>query len=215
MCCLAYYVGSNDGIVELAGEGTDTAYCYGDYTLASGASVEYFYLDVTTGQTLTGNELANNLRGNNGNDTLSGLEGNDSLSGGLGADVLDGGEGNDTLAGGLGNDLLTGGNGNDLFRFDTALDATSNLDSVIDFSVVDDSFQLENGIFTSLTQTGAPAAGCFVIGTAALDANDYLIYYNTTGVLFYDHDGSGAGGAIQFAVLSTNLALTNLDFVVT
>ncbi|QKS30942.1 MAG: S8 family serine peptidase [Candidatus Accumulibacter similis] len=211
----AYYVGSNDGIVEVAGQGTDSAYCYGDYTLATGVSVEYLYLNVTTGQTLTGNELANNLRGNNGNDTLTGLDGNDTLSGALGADVLDGGQGNDTLAGGLGNDTLTGGNGADIFRFDTALDATINLDAVIGFSSVDDSFQLENGIFTSLTQTGTLAAGSLVIGTAALDANDYLIYDSTTGALFYDPDGNGAGGAVQFAVLSTNLALTNLDFVVT
>lgn len=86
---------------------------------------------------------------------------------------------------------------------------------MIGFSSVDDSFQLENGIFTSLTQTGTLAAGSLVIGTAALDANDYLIYDSTTGALFYDPDGNGAGGAVQFAVLSTNLALTNLDFVVT
>ncbi|TLD45002.1 MAG: Calcium-dependent protease [Accumulibacter sp.] len=210
-----YGVGTNDMIVELPGQGIDEAYCYGDYTLATGVSVEYLYLNVTTGQTLTGNELANNLRGNNGNDTLIGLEGNDTVSGGLGADLLDGGQGNDTLAGGLGNDTLSGGNGEDIFRFDTALDATVNLDAVIGFSSVDDSFQLENGIFTSLTQTGTLAAGSLVIGTAALDANDYLIYDNTTGALFYDPDGNGAGGAVQFAVLSTNLALTNLDFVVT
>ncbi|WP_374691302.1 calcium-binding protein, partial [Accumulibacter sp.] len=211
----SYYVGSNDVIVELAGQGTDTAYAHGDCTLATGVSVENLYLNVTTGQTLTGNELANNLRGSTGSDTLRGLEGNDTLSGGLGADVLDGGQGNDMLAGGLGNDTLTGGNGADIFRFDTALDATINLDAVIGFSSVDDSFQLENGIFTSLTQTGTLAAGSLVIGTAALDANDYLIYDNTTGALFYDPDGNGAGGAVQFAVLSTNLALTNLDFVVT
>jgi len=61
-----YYVGSNDLIVELAGQGTDTAYAYGDFTLAAGVSVESLYLNVTSGQKLTGNELANNLRGNTG-----------------------------------------------------------------------------------------------------------------------------------------------------
>ncbi len=210
-----YYVGSNDVIVELPGQGTDTAYGYGDYTLATGISVENLYLNVTTGQTLTGNDLSNKVVGNGGNDTLNGLDGNDSLNGGLGADVLDGGQGNDTLVGGLGNDSLTGGDGNDLFRFDTALDANSNRDSLLDFNVIDDAFQLENAIFTALTQTGTLAASSFVIGAVALDANDYLIYDNTTGGLFYDPDGSGPGGAVQFAALSTNLALTNLDFVVT
>jgi Ca2+-binding RTX toxin-like protein len=91
-----YYVGSNDLILELAGQGTDTAYAYGDYTLATGVSLEHLYLNVATSQTLTGNELANNLRGNSGNDTLVGFEGNDSLNGGLGVDLLRGGTGDDT-----------------------------------------------------------------------------------------------------------------------
>jgi Ca2+-binding RTX toxin-like protein len=177
-----YYVGSNDVIVELPGQGTDTAYGYGDYTLATGISVENLYLNVTTGQTLTGNDLSNKVVGNGGNDTLNGLDGNDSLNGGLGADVLDGGQGNDSLVGGLGNDTLVGGNGNDLFRFDTALDANSNRDSLLDFNVIDDSLPTrERHLHFALTQTGKLAASSFVIGAAALDANDYLIYDNTTG----------------------------------
>jgi Ca2+-binding RTX toxin-like protein len=50
-----------------------------------------------TGQLLTGDGSANDLRGTGGDDTLRGLAGDDSLHGGAGDDVLDGGEGVDTV----------------------------------------------------------------------------------------------------------------------
>jgi hypothetical protein len=37
---------------------------------------------------------------------------------------------------------------------------------------------------------------------------------NSTGALFYDNDGVGGNAQVQFAILSTGLALTNLDFLV-
>jgi Ca2+-binding RTX toxin-like protein len=82
--------------------------------------------------------------------------------------------------------------------------------------VADDTISLENAIFTRLTTTGTLNAAYFkIIGTASLDADDYILYDKTTGVLSYDADGSGAGQAVRIAVLGTNLALTNLDFIVT
>jgi len=193
----AYGVGTNDIIVELAGQGVDTAFSYGDYTLAVGVSVENLYLNVTAGKTVTGNELANNLRGNAGNDTLNGQAGND------------------TLNGGLGNDTLAGGDGADTFRFDTLPHPSTNRDTLADYSVPDDNIQLENAVFTSLTATGTLAAASIVIGSAALDGNDYLIYDNSTGALLYDADGNGAGAAVEIANMGAGLALTNLDFLVT
>ena len=43
------------------------------------------------------------------------------------------------------------------------------------------------------------AANQFVIGTAAQDANDRIIYNSNTGELFYDSDGTGGTAAVQFA----------------
>ena len=57
-------------------EGTDTALVYIDhYVLA--ANVENGLAELTTGQTLTGNDGDNWLLGNVGNDTLIGGAGND------------------------------------------------------------------------------------------------------------------------------------------
>jgi Ca2+-binding RTX toxin-like protein len=115
----------------------------------------------------------------------------------------------------LGNDTLTGGDGADIFRFDALLNASTNRDTVTDFSVVDDSIQLENAVFTSLTKTGTLAREFFVLGTAAVDANDYLIYDRAAGALLYDPDGNGATAPIEFAIIGIKLDLTNLDFIVT
>jgi hypothetical protein len=41
-----------------------------------------------------------------------------------------------------------------------------------------------------------------------------VIYYATTGALFYDSNGYAAGGTVQIATLSTGLALTNNDFLI-
>ena len=54
----------------------------------------------------------------------------------------------------------------------------------------------------------------FVIGAAAQDADDRIVYDDTTGALLFDSDGVGGAAAVQFAVVNTGLALTNLDFLV-
>jgi Ca2+-binding RTX toxin-like protein len=190
-----YYLGAGDSAVEDDDGGTDSVYTYADYTLA--ANIEHLYLNVATAATLTGNALANSLRGNAGDDTLIGLSGND------------------TLNGGLGNDTLTGGDGKDLIRFDSLLNALTNVDTITDYNVADDTIHLENAIFTALTTTGMLAAESFRRGAVAVDADDYVIYDDVTGALYYDADGNGVAAAVQFAALSGAPALTNADFLVT
>ncbi|HEV8678847.1 MAG TPA: calcium-binding protein, partial [Stellaceae bacterium] len=161
--------------------------------------------------TLNGGAGNNTLNGNAGNDTLNGSTGNDVLIGGAGNDTLTGGGGNDTLNGGLGNDLLTGGGGNDSFKFDTALGAT-NIDQIFDFSNVADKILLDDAVFTAAGAPGTLASSAFFIGAAAHDADDRIIYNNITGALIYDSNGTGAGGATQFALLSIGLTPTNNNF---
>ncbi|WP_140396843.1 calcium-binding protein [Crenothrix polyspora] len=153
-----------------------------------------------------GNDI---LTGNAGAEYLSGGVGDDTLKGGVGTDTLVGGTGADKLQGGLGNDILTGGTGKDIFQL-----TTLSKDTIKDFSIVDDTIQLENSLFIKLTVTGILSVANFKIGTTAADANDYVIYTSSTGALSYDADGNGVGAAVQIAILGTNLAMTNADFVV-
>jgi serralysin len=145
-------------------------------------------------------------------DLLDGGNGNDTLVGGADNDTLYGRNNDDSLNGGLGNDTLYGGNDADSFVFNTTLGA-GNIDTIGDFNIAADTISLSNTIFTTLA-LGTLAANAFVIGAAAADADDRIIYDPVTGALYYDADGNGGGAAVQFATLATGLALTNADFVV-
>nr|WP_307188758.1 DUF4347 domain-containing protein [Massilia sp. PDC64] len=146
-------------------------------------------------------------------ENLIGSDYNDTLSGNAGVNVIHGGEGNDVLNGMGGNDVLVGGAGSDAFVFTTA--PGGSVVRIEDFSKGEDKIRLENAIFTRLLATGTLGANNFkVIGSAALDADDYIQYDRTTGALYYDADGSGSGAAVKFAIVGVNLALTNTDFTV-
>jgi serralysin len=93
------------------------------------------------------------------------------------------------------------------------------VDKVVDFRVKDDTVWLDNAIFKKLG-SGSEASpkklsgNFFNIGTKADDRNDYLIYNNKNGFLYYDADGSGSGKAVLIATLSKNLKMTTNDFFV-
>ena len=198
-----YYVRESGDLVSetnavRSSGGTDTVRSYiSSYALT--ANVENGVVALSTTASLLGNGLANVLTGGTGNNGLNG------------------GSGNDTLVGGAGNDILTGGTGADVFRFTVAPNATSNVDRIADFSAVDDTIQLENAVFTKLATTGTLSATNFRsgVGAHALDSNDYVIYDSGTGKLYYDADGSGAGAAVQIALLTGTPAITSGDIFIT
>ncbi len=97
--------------------------------------------------------------------------------------------------------------------FDTALNAATNKDTILDFNPANDTIRLDNAIFTTLSAGTLQASG-FYIGTAAHDADDRIIYNRSTGQVSYDADGNGAGAAVAFAVINNKAALTNADFFI-
>lgn len=135
------------------------------------------------------------------------------------SDVIKGGSGADKLYGGLGKDVLTGGKGKDAFVFNTKASKT-NIDKVMDFNVKDDSIWLDNAVFTKLGKKGTVSKPVkmnkdfFTVGTKAKDKNDYIVYDNKKGVLYYDADGSGKGKAVEIATFSNKAKLTADDFFV-
>lgn len=119
----------------------------------------------------SGNDV---LIGNNANNIPAGDGGNDTLVGGVGNDTLNGGSNNDQIGGGLGSDTLAGGAGLDRFVFNTALNATTNVDRMTDFVAVDDTILLENAIFTRVGVAGVLNSAFFKVGVAT-DANDFVL----------------------------------------
>lgn len=161
--------------------------------------------------TLAGQSGHDRISGSDGNDLIQGGTGNDRGFGGAGNDTLEGGSGADTLAGGLGRDILSGGSGADDFLFaERALAA--NTDTITAFSSID-RIVLENAVFVGLAE-GALAGSAFkaLRPGAVVDSNDRLIYEQSSGRLFYDPDGSGAGGRGVVAVLLNKPVLTAGDF---
>ena len=125
-----YYVdNAGDQVTESAGNGTDLVQSSISYSLG-GKQVENLTLTGSANINGTGNSFVNKLIGNSGNN------------------ILNGGSGSDTLNG-LG--------GNDSFVFDTALGST-NVDTITDFNVVNDTIRLENAIFTTIVGIGTLTA---------------------------------------------------------
>ena len=146
-----------------------------------------------------------------GDDSVSGENGDDRLYGSSGNDNLSGGNGNDRLYSGWGNDILRGGSGKDAFVFYSTPSAT-NIDTIRDFSVANDTIWLENKVFTALGSAGLLKSSAFWTGDAAHDATDRIVYDRDDGVLYYDQDGTGAIAQVAFTKIAAGLRMTNADF---
>jgi len=151
--------------------------------------------------------------GTPGNDVLKGTSGIDGFYGLSGNDVIYGYGGNDALAGGSGNDRLYGGAGNDYFFFDSRLNATTNVDKIMDFRAADDAIGLSRSIFKKIG-SGPLKESAFHVGKKAHDKDDRIIYDKATGSLYYDPDGTGAAAKIKFAILANKATITFADFAV-
>lgn len=161
---------------------------------------------------VTGSQFNDTLDGGAGNDRLRGSAGDDDIAGGMGCDRVRGGAGDDFLSGGAGRDWLSGGIGHDAFVFDTAPDP-ANFDRILDFRSVDDVFRLDSSAFAGLA-VGALEAESFVIGTAAVDGNDRIVYDKNSGALLFDADGGGGASAIRFAIVTGGISLAANDFLI-
>lgn len=154
------------------------------------------------------------LVGSNHADTLSGNTSNNVIFGDGGSDTISGDAGSDVLYGGQGNDQLTGGAGQDSFMFDAALNISTNVDTITDFTVSYDKIRLSEDVFTTAGAAGTLDAAAFRAGTAAGDSSDRIIYDSTTGNIYYDADGTGGIAQILFAQVTPGTLLTNADFII-
>jgi Ca2+-binding RTX toxin-like protein len=172
-----------------------------DYIGSAGGVV--VSLAITTAQ----NTVSAGIDVISGFETLSGSQFDDRLTGDALFNRLLGGDGNDTLVGGGGIDELVGGAGADHFVFNVAPSA-ANADKISDFAVGVDKIVLENAVMPGLgLGTGPLLPSQFALVGEVLTPLDRIIFDATTGELFYDSNGSAAGGSALLATFSSlNLA---------
>jgi Ca2+-binding RTX toxin-like protein len=182
------FVDANDFVIEAVGGGTDNVLARTNFALNAGQEIEF---------------LSTTSHGGTADINLVGNEFGQIVIGNAGSNILDGG---------LGADYLQGLGGNDVFAFTTGLGG-GNVDNILDFSA-GDRIGLDDGLFVGIGGPGAMNANAFFAGTSAHDADDRIIYDATTGNLYFDADGNGAGAQVLFATLSNHAALNPSDFVV-
>ncbi len=146
-----------------------------------------------------------------GDDTHYLGAGDDLLIDNLGNDIIYGGEGDDFIESGSGNDLVTPGPGSDtLYYFSIA---PAFIDSIDDFNADEDQFLLASSGFGDLSAGQLPEEQ-FVIGEVAQDGDDYFIYDNNSGTLYFDSDGNGPSEAIAFAQFNNTPDLTSANIII-
>jgi Ca2+-binding RTX toxin-like protein len=146
-----------------------------------------------------------------GNDIATMGSNNDTVFGEAGIDTISGGAGLDNIMGGAGADILTGGLGADKFFYVNTADGT---DVISDFAV-DDFFAFKGTVFGALP-AGALAATRFWSNTTGVahDADDRFIFNTTDDTLWYDSNGSAAGGAFKMADMNIAFNLTAADVLI-
>lgn len=143
-----------------------------------------------------------NLIGSGQADTLTGSNAANVINGAGGADRIDGGGSLDTLTGGGGGDTFV------LTRFQ------SHRDTITDFGLGADLLEIDAAAFGAGLVAGALDPNQFVLGTAAVDADDRFIYDGATGNLFFDKNGLAPGGVKLIATFSNLAVLDASDFVI-
>ncbi|SNR84442.1 Hemolysin-type calcium-binding repeat-containing protein [Methylobacillus rhizosphaerae] len=172
----------------------------------NGGTIDNVVIDASgvtaNGLTFEGNGNTQTFIGTSQDDRFIGNGGNDTLTGGLGSDTF--------VFGKVWTQVVTGDDDEVQTYVNTAFDLTG-VDTITDFESGVDKIELNTDQFSSLAGFNA---GNLVIGSAAADADDYLIFDSSTNTLLYDADGNGAGEAVEIAVLTGVTSITAADIVV-
>lgn len=182
-------------------------------TTFNGSNDDDYWFDSDFDGVMYGRDGNDNFYGAEGDDLIVGGRGKDKLNGAQGEDELKGGKGKDLLSGGSEDDILNGGKGSDQFLFAEDLGngpGQAGVDTIVKFQSGSDTLALGVPKFGSIGNN--LGSGEFHVGSNAQDANDYIIYKQDKGALYYDADGNGAGSKIKFAVIENTPNLSHTDF---
>jgi Ca2+-binding RTX toxin-like protein len=196
---------AGDRVIEASGAGTDLVLSSMSFNL-SGQHIENLTLTGTAVINGTGNSLTNRMLGNSAANLLDGLGGNDSLSGG---------SGNDTVRGNGGADTLTGGAGSDTFRFLSADEAN---DIITDYASSADKIEVSaagfgGGLLAGMNLTTSGRYLSNLTGLANAERGQFIFEMDAR-TLWWDVDGTGAGGRLAVASFTGLSSLVASELVV-
>ncbi|MBP2158785.1 MULTISPECIES: calcium-binding protein [Asticcacaulis] len=124
--------------------------------------------------------------------------------------AITGTSGANILTGGVGDDSLTGGGDTDDFVFSDA--AANGTDTITDFEQDTDRLVF-TGADYGFAASHTLSASEFTIGTASVGTDAQFIWDDTTGQLYWDADGTGAGAAIDIALIVGSVTKDDLYFM--
>ena len=210
-------LGGNDTVNVVPADG------YGDDLVDGGAGTDSLFFNFAGATAILADFADGLVTSSAGSVTFSSVErvvatvANDHLIGAFGAQNLSGVGGNDILEGSTGNDWLWGGGGLDSFVFREF--GNANADRIGDFASGSDTIALDNTAMAALGADGDFSAGdgrfrAAAGATGGADASDRMIYNTSTGQLYYDADGSGAGASQLIATLQGAPGVTATDISV-
>ncbi|MEO8245018.1 MAG: calcium-binding protein, partial [bacterium] len=148
-----------------------------------------------------------------GKDKLYGDAGANVLSGQGGADALSGGAGKDTLIGGADKDVLTGGAGNDSFVFHSTAEGGDKITDFGNGGGNNDVILIDAAAFGFGASVGPLGAQYYQsdAGHVAQSAGIRFLYDTADSSLWFDANGSGAGGLTLIADLQSSAVFTVAD----
>lgn len=160
----------------------------------------YFGIENIIGSTLGADVLVGDAQANK----LLGLGG---------VDIIAGGIGNDTITGGYGSDKVSGGAGNDAFIFNLRGEAGDTISDFSNLAGNNDTLFIKAATFGGGLTAGFLAATKFQVraDNLAQDLDDRFILRTTDKTLWFDVNGSAAGGAILVADLQSTATMTASD----
>ena len=141
-----------------------------------------------------------------------GAAGNDILRGGAFVDNFYGGSGTDSITGRLGKDVLEGGGPEaDNFYYFSVAEVS---DTILDFTTAD-YLRFKSTAFGNAT-IGTCSSANFRSNTTGLaqDADDRFIYETDRDILWFDANGTGAGGLVLVTDFAYDVNLTRADIII-
>jgi Ca2+-binding RTX toxin-like protein len=212
------------------GFSTDYAYIFAENS--TGGTAEAIYIDMGNGG-VTAADFIFTLSGTAGNDQLKGGAGADTITGGAGADTITGGVGSDTLTGGSGNDMFvysvvtdwsTTENITDFGEVNAGVFTNVNTTEIALASFSMTPFLSGDTLLFNLsalqTMTGYVPFSYGYAGTDAFStlrtddlvvgagasaslASAQFVHDTSSGILYFDADGTGSNAAVAVAAVGT------------